>query len=53
MHEHKTVYWRALPWMESVDGGHAWRLLSEWRLPEGRGDDLPLMYSIRAHKNAS
>ena len=45
-HEHKTLYWQAFPWMEScvVDGKE------EWRLPESRRDNMPLMYSIRAHK---
>ena len=52
VHEHKTLYWRALRWMESVQGANEWRLLDEWRLPEGRGNDVPLMYSIRAHKAA-
>ena len=52
VHEHKTLYWRALRWMESVRGANEWRLLDEWRLPAGRGDDVPLMYAIRANKAA-
>ena len=50
VNEHKTAYWRALPWMESVQGANDWRVLDEWRLPEGRGDELPLTYSIRTRK---
>ncbi len=50
VHEHKTLYWQALPIMTSAQGENEWRLLDEWRLPEHLQDRVPLMYSIRAHK---
>lgn len=50
LHEHRTLYWKALPWMVSAAGADDWHVKDEWRLPDGRGDDCPLMYSLLAHK---
>lgn len=46
VHEHRELPWKALPWM--VESGSPTR--GAWRLPPGREDNLPLMYSIRATK---
>ena len=46
VHEHRTLYWQALPWMIPAQGP------DEWRLPDDVADTVPLMYSIRAHKPA-
>ncbi len=45
--EHRTIYWRALPWLVPAarDG--------EWRLPDAAADLAPLMYSIRARRGTS
>jgi SAM-dependent methyltransferase len=54
IHEHKEIPWKALPWMEPVDGpdrgdGH-YQDGRMWRLPEGQAELVPLMYSIRARR---
>ena len=45
VHEHREVYWQALPWMVPGDDPRA------WVLPE-HADRVPLMYSLRASKPA-
>jgi SAM-dependent methyltransferase len=47
VHEHREVPWKALPWMEPVEGQRGM-----WRLPEAQRDLLPLMYSIMATRPA-
>ena len=44
---HRTIYWRALPWL--VPAAHD----GEWRLPDAAADLAPLMYSIRARRGTS
>ncbi len=48
VHEHRSVYWKALPHMISASGEDRWEVKDEWRLPDDQGDNVPLMYSISA-----
>ena len=41
-----TGWW--LPQMISALGEDRWEVKDEWRLPDGQGDNVPLMYSISA-----
>lgn len=50
VHEHQTVYWKALPHLVSLSGDEAWHVRDEWRLPADQRDNLPPMYSIRARR---
>ncbi|MFO8183800.1 MAG: class I SAM-dependent methyltransferase [Candidatus Aegiribacteria sp.] len=41
LHEHRKIPWKALPCMVECGGGF-------WKLPEGKEELLPLMFSVRA-----
>ena len=53
IHEHREIAWKALDWMEPVDGaptpdGSRHQRRTAWQLPEAQRDLVPLMYSLKA-----
>ena len=53
LHEHQTVYWKALPHMTAASGSADWDARDVWGLPGEQRESLPLMYSILARREST